>query len=52
MVFQLSNDVAPERKPTLDLPELDVAVNPARSSAACTSGTAIPGTWACGSTGT
>ena len=30
IVFQLSNDVVPERKPTLDLPELDVAVNPAR----------------------
>ncbi len=30
MVFQLSNDIVPERKPTLDLPELDVAVNPAR----------------------
>ena len=30
MVFQLSNDVAPERKPNLDLPALDVAVNPAR----------------------
>ena len=30
IVFQLSNDVVPERKPTLDLPELNVAVNPAR----------------------
>ena len=30
LVFQLSNDVVPERKPTLDLPELDLAVNPAR----------------------
>ena len=31
IVFQLSNDVVPERKPTLDLPDLDLAVNPART---------------------
>ena len=30
IVFQLSNDVVPERKPTLDLPDLDLAVDPAR----------------------
>ena len=30
IVFQLSNDVVPECKPTLDLPDLDLAVNPAR----------------------
>ena len=39
VVFR-SNDIVPERKSSLDLPNLDLVVNPARSSPACTSGKA------------
>ena len=45
IVFQLTHDIIPQRKPDLAIPALDVRMEPRLSTAGCTVGKGFAGTW-------